>query len=351
MYYRPLLRWKRGEQTALANLADVQKARISPLLTISGHIYNPAPGQAVDPAFDARIVQDAERLALAWRGRRAAIDFQAVEPDAECNGGLHPLSQFSEAVNGNVTLSPVIRPDSDSRLIKATEELGSPPTFRLSPDDLALPDIAATLEHLIERCQTAPDKCDVVVDLGYVISPGRAVFTASGALAALPFMRDWASVTLACGSFPANLSSFSVGSHILERAEWALWQNMRRDLRPVVFGDYTTIHPSPVEEALDPRTMNPSASVRYTSGDKWLLLRGEGTRNRGGLGFAQFQHHAASLVRHPEFRGEDFSYGDTKIGRIARGEDNHGSLETWVTIGVNHHIAETVDQLSNLYGL
>lgn len=66
MTYRPLLRWKRGEQTALANLDEAHKREVQPLLVIKGHSYDPPQGQSNDPAFDTRIVQDADRLRGAW---------------------------------------------------------------------------------------------------------------------------------------------------------------------------------------------------------------------------------------------------------------------------------------------
>lgn len=116
----------------------------------------------------------------------------------------------------------------------------------------------------------------------------------------------------------------------------------------VSYGDYATIHPIPVEEGLDPRTMNPTASVRYTFEDTWILLRGQGTRTRGGQGFAQFLGHADTIVAMPQYRGEPFSFGDGKIMRIHRRAEGQGNLETWVTIGVNHHIAEIAGQLAIL---
>lgn len=347
MTYRPLLRWKRGEQNALANLTAAHKREVRPLLTLTGHSYDPPEGHSVDAAFDARILQDAQRLSAAWAGYRASIDLGSVDPEAECENGQHPLTVFFGAVEDTVDARPVLRASSDARFVDAVAEIGVSPTFRLTPDDLADPNIADLLRDQLETCELSPNSCDVVVDLGYIAAVGRSVLTARGALAALPFSADWESVTLASGSFPENLTQFAVGAHTVERVEWEVWQSLSNSGgRSISYGDYTTIHPNPVEEGLDPRTMNPSASVRYTYEDTWLLLRGEGTRNPGGRGFAQFQDHANNLVRRPEYRGEAFSFGDERIARIAREEDRPGNLETWITIGVNHHIAEIVGQLA-----
>lgn len=347
--YRPMLRWKRGEQTALAKIADEDKGVVWPVLTIAGHAYDPLGGDGVDPAFDARIAQDAARLRDAWTGHKVAVDLSAVDPEAKCDGHLHPIKSFFGALDGAVDARPVLRPRGDSRLVEAVAGLGVPPTFRLTPDDLGLPDTEKVLRGHLAACRVAPGDCDAVVDLGHGATAGRTLITARGALSILPFMEEWASVTLAAGSFPENLAQFSPGAHVVRRIEWDVWRAVDAAIPDqILYGDYATLHPLPVEEALDPRTMNPSASVRYTREDTWLVLRGEGTRNPRGRGFAQFRDHAETLVRRPEYRGEAFSFGDARIARIARGEEKPGNFETWVTIGVNHHIAEVVGQLATL---
>lgn len=349
MVYRPLLRWKRGEQTALAHLSDDLKRRTLPLVAITSHSYDPPRGHAVDVNFDARITQDAERLRATWATHRVSVDLGGLDPDAECAQGDHPVGRFFIALGGEVDARPVLRASSDERYVTAVAALGIAPTFRLTPDDLADRHIADVVAGQLDACGVAPEACDAVVDLGYIEALGRSSITARGALLAVPFLANWATVTLASGSFPENLSQYAIGTHVVERIEWGVWGAVNGNTeRPVLYGDYTTIHPNPVEEGLDPRMMNPSASVRYTHGESWLLLRGEGTRKRGGRGFAQFQDHADTLVRRPEFRGEAFSFGDERIVRIHRREDRPGNLETWVAIGVNHHIAEIAGQLANL---
>lgn len=349
MLYRPLLRWKRGEQTAATNLSTTNKEAVLPVITLSGHAYNPLPGLTTDPAFDARIVQDAERLKVAWTGYRASVDFNTIDPEAVCQGSVPPVRVFFDILNGEVDARPVLRFDSDQSLVDAVADLDAPPTFRLTPDDLAEPSISSVIQGQLDVCGVSPSDCDLVIDMGYIATTGRSTITAQGALSAMPFLEDWESVTLAAGSFPENLSQHAVGIHTIRRIEWDVWSAARADSEiEVLYGDYTTIHPIPVEDGLDPRTMNPSASARYTRGGNWLLLRGEGTRNPGGPGFSQFLNHADTIFARPEYRGEPFSFGDGKIARIHRRQDSAGNLETWVTIGVNHHIAEIVDQLANL---
>ncbi|MGM0694831.1 MAG: beta family protein [Pseudomonadota bacterium] len=353
--YRPILRFKRGEQTALSNLSDNHKSATKPLLNITAHDFSPPPERTFDSAFDMRIIQDANSLNDAWAGSSAAVDMGDLDPYAQCEGGTHPLRRFFDHLFSSEEKAqgtPVLRLNNDDNYVEAASSIcrdyGIPPAFRITPDDLAVPDIKQTIAGLLRRCDTAAKDAELVLDMGYIETTGRSTLTAKGALESVPFAADWSALSLVAGSFPENLSGFPAGSHVIERNEWAVWvANSSVAGRRVLYGDYATIHPI-LEEGLDPRTMNPTASVRYTHEDTWILLRGQGTRTRGGPGFKQFYDHADTVHDMSEYRGEPFSFGDAKIARIHRREESQGNLETWVTIGVNHHIAEIVDQLANL---
>lgn len=356
MRYRPILRFKRGEQTALANLSDAHKAATKPLLNLPSHEFNPPSGGDTDGTFDQRIIQNADQLSSIWAGHHAAVDLGDIDPDARCAGGTHPVRSFFERIVASEhppNVSPVLRMGSDNSYAAAVASVCSDfetsPVFRMTPDDLAEPEIEEIVTNMLDQCGIEPSNAEFVVDLGYIETTGRSIITARGALSAVPFVDHWATVTLAAGSFPENLSGFAVGTHLIDRHEWGVWlANQTVMGREVCYGDYATIHPIPVEDGLDPRTMNPTASVRYTYEDSWVLLRGQGTRTRGGQGFAQFLGHADTITAMPQYRGAPFSFGDGKIMRIHQRSENQGNLETWITIGVNHHIAEIVGQLSNL---
>lgn len=358
MEYRPILRFKRGEQNALAELFDTQKAATIPLLNLPSHEFNPPPGEETDGAFDERISQSANRLNQVWAGYRAAVDLGEIDPEAKCADGVHPVRYFFDQLASSdtrVIASPVLRFESDDAYVAAVASVcssyGVGPVFRMTPDNLAEPGIVQIVSHMLDECRVNARDADFVVDMGHITATGRSIITARGALAEVPYVADWASLALVAGSFPENLAGFAVGTHAIERHEWDVWLANRTTAdREVCYGDYATIHPFPVAEGLDPRLINPTASVRYTHGNNWILLRGQGTRTPGSPGFAQFLEHADAIVGMPQYRGEQFSFGDGKIMRIHRREETQkgGNLETWITISVNHHIAEIVDQLANL---
>lgn len=102
-------------------------------------------------------------------------------------------------------------------------DYGLSPVFRMTPDDLAEPDIDDVGREMPDECGAQAADADFVVDIGYIATTGRSVITARGALAAVPFAADWAALALVAGSFPENLSGFAVATHIVERHEWAVW--------------------------------------------------------------------------------------------------------------------------------
>jgi|SRR5580704_7955902 hypothetical protein len=67
-------------------------------------------------------------------------------------------------------------------------------------------------------------------------------------------------------------------------------------------------------------------------------MRGEGIMNKKGPGREQWPASAMLLVGRPEFCGPTFSSGDKYIYRVSHGEENHGSPETWIRAGINHHM-------------
>ncbi len=354
--YRPILRFKRGEQTALSYLSGTAKSAIKPLVNITPHSFDPISPEGLDDVFDQRLAQDAGRLNSIWAGYEAAVDLGDIDSNAQCVQAAHPVRYFFNCIYGDevrANINPVLRFNSDDDYIAAVasvcRDFNIAPVLRLTPDDLAEPETETVISKMLGECGVSSQETEMVVDMGYITTKGRSQIMAKGALSAVPFVEDWATLSLVAGSFPESLSDFIVGRHTIERREWPVWLSNRNVAgREVIYGDYATIHPIPVEDGLDPKTMNPSASVRYTHEHTWLLLRGYGVRSRDGAGFTQFVSHANTLVGSPEYRGKDFSFGDAKIMRISQGEDKQGNLETWVTIGVNHHISEVVYQLANL---
>ena len=192
-----------------------------------------------------------------------------------------------------------------------------------------------------------PSEVHVILDLRIVGSLDQSYIHTYGKI---PLLDKWRTITIAGGSFPKDLQGLSVGEHLLPRLEWQRWKEMVgvRPSRIPTFGDYATLHPF-----LQPAVsgMNPSASIRYTTEDHWLIMRGEGLRNEGGPGHAQYPANAQLLMEHQEFCGREFSFGDKHIYERPINKHKPGIPMNWVTVGVNHHLTFVVRQIASLFDL
>lgn len=170
----------------------------------------------------------------------------------------------------------------------------------------------------------------------------------------MPRLNEWRSFTVVAGSFPRNLVGIPVGANLIDRVEWQRWQSEmevfgKRRLRVPNFGDYTIQHANFSEPIPG---MNVSASIRYTSTSQWLLMRGEGLKNKKSSGYAQYAANAQLLIDRKEFRGPDFSDGDMYIWRAASHKnDGPGNPEAWLRAGINHHMTVGVRQIQQAVNL
>jgi hypothetical protein len=165
-------------------------------------------------------------------------------------------------------------------------------------------------------------------------------------VAQIPYLAKWRSFVITATSFPESLVGLpplQVSS--VPRIEWQLWEAIIppvRNLRLPAFGDYGISHVQPSE--VDPRIMRPSASIRYTTDEAWLVLKG---RNLRDYGYDQFHDVCRFLVGRPEYRGVCFSWGDTYIDDCSGGRVGTGNLSRCRKVGTYHHVQFLVNQLSN----
>jgi hypothetical protein len=88
-----------------------------------------------------------------------------------------------------------------------------------------------------------------------------------------------------------------------------------------------------------------SASIRYTTPESWLIVKG---RNVNQYGFEQYYDLCKQLIGRPEYVGPEFSWGDEFIWKCAQETAGTGNATTWRKVGVNHHLTLVARQLSNL---
>lgn len=353
-FYMPVLRWKRGEQFALLNLKDSTKALVDPLLVTESIDYDPPEGATHDAMFDQQVSNIAASIARFWPNWPASLDLFRTDENALYNGSQN----FVEALFGMLRsegthIRPALSLNSGVpyrqavRNIHAIDHRGA--TLRLGAFEISTASVGY-IDALLADINCAPSDVDLVIDCSTNVLPTEVIARIiDAAIDDVPHLSDWRSLTVTAGSFPESLSSYAVGTQVIPRNCFTLWQAIRaRSPRRLPnLGDYAVIHPQPIEVE---GFMNPSASIKYTIDMGWLLLRGQGTRTPGTGGFSQFVAHAKNLIASHYYCGPAFSWGDETINEIASRNIGPGNLETWVRIGVNHHIEFVVDRLANYAG-
>jgi hypothetical protein len=349
-HYVPILRWKRAEQLALRHLNSPDKAAITPLIELIPANFKPGrDGDEKDPADVLN--RQAEEIKRNWGTTPFFIDFGHVDEQLPpISGRTHPLEYLrSRAELVGITLIPVTGLDRRAAYQDAVTHVtatGSGACLRISSRDVLRLGFAADIASLATRLHLSCDKIDLVLDY-QVFDPSAP--TLAILVPRIPNLELWRTVTVARGAFPRDLQQFTPGRHTITRDDWVSWRNQtargRHVRRKPSFADYTVQYGIYLEP---PQRSNPSASIRYTLSEQWLIMRGEGIFNEDGPGHAQYAANAMLICDSDDFYGQGFSYGDGYIFDVSQGVQNHGNPETWIRAGINHHLTVVARQLASL---
>lgn len=354
-HYVPVLKGKQGEYGALAETDERVRSNITPLIEIPSIPYDFA---AEEPARSAQehVGDVAKKIERCWGGaERFFLDAGFLAEEDQING-RHPLAVVLEDAREldlqAVPVTGIARAESYDAAVKEAASIDQRGIcLRLAGEDLEEPEeLPEVIEaEIFTALGLAAGDVDLVLDLGAISAEQQWTgATIRLLLAALPEVGNWRSLTLVSSSFPLDLSGIDGNSTaLIPRAEWSIWRSLhaRRDRlgRLPTFGDYAISHPAPRE--VDPRIIQRSAAIRYSADDEFLILKGRSIQVHGSE-----QHYdlAAELVGRPEFRGEDFSWGDAYIAARARREGGPGSGMTWRKAGTSQHLTLVTMQVANL---
>lgn len=350
-HYVPVLKWKRGEQVGLQNMADSKKAQITPLIEVM-------QGKIAD-----EIVSSINQY---WEGRPFFLDFSLILDDIHDDGQpeycvlLNSLNQLQSPS------IPVIKLGFDEEILDnvvRNSDLSKGICLRIYPNDLNDEDIfREMITAIIDRMRVDVTSVDYVLDLEYI---SQAVLMPYIMSVVNPSLRwNWRNFILSASSFPQDMTQIRSDSiERLFRLEWQLWEmlltryNSKRIQRMPNYSDYSIAHPYIIE--VDPRIMNPSGNIRYTIDDEYLIVKGSAVKDvrrdnrivHTGRGYGQMVDLCQALIQMHEFSGPGFSWGDQYIQDCANGQASPGNPETWRRVGTNHHLTFVVNQLSNHPGL
>jgi hypothetical protein len=185
-----------------------------------------------------------------------------------------------------------------------------------------------------------PTMIDLVFDLRDVdfMKLGATSLAVLNALRSLPYAADWRHLVLAATGAPASMKEFGTNEiSEMPRNEAILFDAIAQatDLpRIPIYSDYVIAHPDPVEDQAGP-AINMSASLRYSTEDKVLIVKGTRLRDNGS---ALFPDLLGQLVARPDFAGRSFSRGDGWIDDAANRDVGPGNAQKWREAGTSHHL-------------
>jgi hypothetical protein len=363
--YVPVLRWKAAERRALQLLGSDVKPTITPLIEVPSHLFltrPPKPGSSRmrrPPSPEARMKEIADGLEQAWGKGRALVDLSLLSRSRQITG-WSPFETFCNAIEGRqIHAVPVIsmlysHPQhwypAPENLAAVTGCLKHGACIRLKSVALHAGRLVERLNQLLAGLGLSPSEIDLLLDFECTVDGGM---TYLDACSRLPYLEQWRTFTVVSGSFPKDLSQsqgFTPGDVCYrKRVDWSQWLGQVSGgaalPRIPAFGDYTIQF---AQYSPPPRVCFPSASVRYTLEDKWLILRGEKIQGHP-IGKGQWSGWAVLLCAMDEYAGESFSAGDQFIRERADRQDEPGESTDWLFAGINHHLTLTARQVASLF--
>lgn len=340
--YFPILKGKKGEFSALRELNEEQRSAITPLIEV--------PPGADPSAIVANIAEN-------WSADLPImVDFHLIDADIEPDpdGAFDTESNLQAAFTASKEHSLCLIPVAGITgadvngiaAIHASHSCGV--CLRLRSYDFEDGNVTTRVHDWIQALGLQQNEVDLLVDLGAINQEQNAIYimAIAGMLSMLSSI-DARRFILSSSAFPENLSGISRDSIArVPRADWLLWNTVIDRIsapqRIPSYSDYAISHPELPN--IDPRLMNPSAGIRYTIDENWLVVKGRGLRSEAG--FAQFRDLSRQLMEQPEFNGLENCWGDTFISECAHGGKT-GNLTTWRKVGTNRHLCKVIDQLAN----
>lgn len=355
--YVPILKWKQGEYWALKELNAAEKQLLSPLVEVIP-IPTPLEDDVPQVELDTHIAKLPKQVEANWGTEQQIwLDTSLLQEPATLRDGTHALEWLMTGLRElGVKAVPVISPDSSQLAVLAAKSInevdGRGVCIRIDEATGDDPNLKAILDSLLAQLDVTAREVDLVLDAECVRAAevDRAAITCRHILTRMPYMSSWRALVLASSGFPENMAGQEVGISSIQRSDWLMWQRVKADFeagrieRLPIFGDYAIAHPEIAD--IDPRTMQMSANIRYTSTDTWVIFKGRGVRR---FGFEQIYDLCAQLIASPCYSGRRFSFGDNFYYRRAteRADCGTGNASHWRRDATNHHLTFVVRQITS----
>ena len=337
--YVPAIRWKGAERLALGAVSKSIRRRIVPLIEVVPKDFGALAEAGAIQKFGRQVAET-----WGWGAAAPVLLDTHLLGDAMATAVIQPI--VAAAVAYNVTGGVVTRlgrSENHWAAVREATDLGFELCVRVSAFEFRQSGFASALIDTVDRLRSSPSAVHLIIDFGAVAANG---INLRPWVDTTPRLSDWRSVTFLMGAFPKDLADLEKNEqHELPRGDWESWRDLveTAPARLPAFGDYTVQHGA--FEEREGKHFNFSASIRYTSGSRWIVMRGEGVLNEDGPGYAQWPANAQLLVDGGEFEGAAYSWGDTYISDMAGQVTKTGSAKEWLAAGINHHMTVVAKQL------
>lgn len=336
--YRPILRPRRGELTALHHLDPAAAGRVLPIIELRAPCHD-APHETADLIHLIREIPP--------RTDAIAVDLGEVLDSFD---PLHspPLELAEWLAERQVALLPVVRAyDSDRRLIEhglAARMHRGRAVVRLQPHEApaGAAGATATIERIMRGTGLQPDQLDLVIDLAATACRSGAdhVEEPTHRLVRWARGRGFGSVSVAAGAMPPNLDDLPTDQPVrVRRLDAALWTRLAEP--GIGYADYGVT--SPIHRVGVHHRQLPT--LRYTAEHDWWIYR---WARRGGRADDRCHDLCHTLTHSPQWpaAGARFSWGDAQIARRARSARGAGTPSSWIAWSTSHHIAQVLATVS-----
>ncbi len=355
-HYVPILKWKRAEQGALKELTDEDKNNMTPLIQFV--MPKQKPKEQFDDVvlnFEKQMEKIPGKILEVWGTSPIFIGVSLLYTNELKVKSLESIVRNGYKIGAHFI--PVIHL-SDEETVKKTayslaKKYKSGLCIRLiCPDFEDLDELNKKLQNLLKSQNLSAKQVDLLVDIKETKeddSKYQRFIDLSQKITDLP---KWRSFTFAGGSFPEDLTDCKLDDeNLIPRLDWINWVSRSGEnslKRKPAFADYTIQHPIYKEAS---QFFAPTASIKYTLDDKWLIMKGRKQKHE------MYLAHAKILSGDDRFYGDDFSYGDKYIAEKAQHYDVYiknpkvkgtGSTETWLRAGINHHLTLVAHRIANL---
>ena len=358
-HYIPILKWKRAEQGALTLLSKEHKKHITPLIQFVMSNYDPEDElEEIVQKYEGHLPEIPGKIIAAWGTIPIFIDVSLLftTPTNPLKAkSLDVISRNGYKLGG--VFIPVIHLDDDpvikTMAYSIAGDHGSGICLRLICPDFSEPNkLNRAIVKLMSDSGLKEKDIDLLVDIKETGENENKYATYFNLSQTIPNLFKWRTFIFAGGAFPEDLSRCTIDEeNLIPRIDWQNWNKLitkRALLRKPAFADYTIQYPIYKDIT---QFFPPTASIKYTMEDVWLIMKGQKQK------YYQYLAHAASLINDPRFYGEGFSFGDQYISKKARHLPAYmsnpsikgtGSTESWLKAGINHHLTVVAHQIANL---